>query len=86
MAGPLSNARRDTGDVNLTGGANTSVLREFSADAQQVRRSVHMDRPVRTGKFAVKTGGLTAGSSNMNDHKASNLREKGNFKAKRKRK
>lgn len=85
MAGPLYSGKQGGGDSNLTGGANTSVFREFSADAQQVRRSVHQDRPTRTGKFAVTTGKLS-GSFDQKAPKPSNLRAKGNFKRKRLRK
>jgi len=86
MPGPLSGARRDTGDVNLTGGASTSVSPEFIQDAREVRRSVHSDRPTRSGNFEVDGRPPTAKKFNQKSPSVSNLRTKAMFTARRKRK
>lgn len=86
MAGPLSSARRDTGDVNLTGGASTSTSPEFQQGDREVRRSIHSDRPQRTGtSFAVDGRPPTAKNMNQKAPSLSNLKAKPMFKAKRKR-
>ena len=86
MAGPLSGARRDTGDVNLTGGASTNVSREFAQGDREVRRSVHSDRPQRTGTSFAVSAPPAAKKMNQKAPSLSNLRTKSVFKAKRKRK
>ena len=87
MAGPLSSRTRDTGDVNLTGGEATSVSNHFAQDAREVRRSAHMDRPVRIGNFSLSNG---ASAHNFDQKSKSpaitNLRTKANFVAHKKRK
>lgn len=54
MAGPLS-SERPVAEATLTGGPDTSVSSEMAKDFKQVLRTKHMERPVRTGTFAVNT-------------------------------
>ena len=73
MAGPLS-SERPAEDANLTGGANTSVSREMNQDFKQVKRTVHMDRPARTGTFGVNTASPMAKNVDQKARKLTNLR------------
>jgi hypothetical protein len=80
MPGALSSSRRETGDVNLTGGEATSVSHEMAQDARQIRRTAHMDRPARLGTFAVSTGPTKSAGLNQKAPSLTNLRTKANFK------
>jgi hypothetical protein len=85
VAGPLS-SERPASDANLTGGDNTSVSREINQDFKQVKRTVHMDRPARTGTFSVSNGATGKKFDQKTQPGMSNLRVKASFKRRRLRK
>jgi hypothetical protein len=59
----------------------------MNQDFKQVKRTAHMDRPVRLGTFGVKTGsGTKSPALDQKAPKVSNLRMKANFTRRRLRK
>ena len=86
MPGALS-SERPVEDANLTGGEGTSVWKEFGQDFKQVKRTKNMDRPARTGNFAVSGGIATSGfNQKAKQPSPTDLRAKEYFKPRRKRK
>ncbi len=85
MAGPLS-SERPAPENSLTGGQDTSVSHEINQDFKQVMRTKHMDRPSRTGTFAVNTASPLTKTVNQKTRVLANLRGKDKFKRRRLRK